>query len=422
MTYLNTTMNPVGTYQAPQAPAQVSMSLPTATAAQTVASDSFAMSWQPQPSFQANVQFQAPASNYSPALPTLTALSISREALTWATELEGRVAQGYKPTPEETAYYDSLGAQLNMLKQNVQPMSATPALPQIQDWSPAPTQAPGQPAPKPAAGNAFGPGMPAADKQVTMSEIEWSLILEEKVQKYGYKPTAEEELKYQNILARFKTNSEIKMEFLDSLSAQSPWVGANVSSIRYSKIAAAQVSDLIKAIKTGTGSVVGSLKSIGMTALKSTGLSALVSGGFSAVTNGIAYWQGKKTKTQAVSNIVTDTATGAVTGLGATIVGGAAMAALAGTSITGIGLTLLVGGAGMLGGWLADKLFSKSGAKDWIKSKTIAMMDGLGSAKTAAPQSQTQPVATGMPINTNNGNVGAVTTGYPTYTAPQFAY
>lgn len=407
MTYLNTTTNPVGSYQPQPAMAQVPMSLPTAQAAQTVSADSFAMSIPSQTTFQAPVQFQAPAQSFSPTVPTLTTLNISREALQWATELEGRVQQGYKPTAEETAYYDSLGSQLTMMKQNVQPMSATPALPTVQNWNPAPA-APAAGAQAPAAGNAFAPGLPAADKQVTMSEIEWSLILEEKVQKYGYKPTAEEETKYQNILARFKNNSEIKLEFLDSLAAQSPWVGANVSSIRYSKIAAAQVSDVIKAIKTGTGSVAGSLKSLGMTALKSTGLSALVSGAFSAVTNGIAYWQGTKTKTQAVSNVVSDTATGAVTGFGATIAGAAAMAAI-GTSIGGIGLTLLVGGAGMLGGWLADKVFSKTGAKDWIKSKTIAMMDGLGSAKTQPAQAQPQPAQQAQ---------AQMPSGYPTYQMP----
>lgn len=411
MTYLNPTINPAAAWQTSAAPTQLPMSLPTTAAGQTVATDNFAMSWQPQTNFQGNVQFQAPQQSFSPAVPTLTMLSISRESLQWATELEGRVQQGYQPTPDERAYYDSLGSQLAMLQQNIQPMSPTPALPTIQNWNPAPAQGQQPTQQAPAAGNPFAPGMPAADKQVTMSEIEWSLILEEKVQKYGYKPTPEEEAKYQNILSRFKTNPEIKMEFLDSLAAQSPWVGANVSSIRYSKIAASQVSDLIKAIKTGNGSVVGSLKGLGMTALKSTGISALVSGAFSAVTNGIAYWQGTKTKTQAVSNIVTDTATGAVTGFGATVAGGIAMAALASTSITGIGLTLLVGGAGMLGGWLADKLFSKTGAKDWIKSKTISMMDGLGSAKSQPPATQTQPVQTQV-------QQAPPTTGYPTYQMP----
>ena len=416
MTYLNTTAtSPMGSYMPqtalPASPAPTGFSV----VGQGVAGDNFASNWQPQTAFQGNVQFQAPAQTFSPAVPTLTTLNISREALQWATELEGRVQQGYQPTAEERSYYDSLGSQLAMLQQNIQPMSPTPALPQIQNWNPTPTGPAQQQPQNPAAVNPFGPGMPPADKQVTMSEIEWSLILEEKVQKYSYKPTPEEEAKYQNILARFKANSQIKMEFLDALAAQSPWVGANVSSIRYSKIAAAQVTDLIKAIKTGTGSVAGSLKSLGMTALKSTGLSALVAGGFSAVTNGIAYWQGKKTKTQAVSNIVTDTATGAVTGLGATIVGGAAMAALATTSITGIGLTLLVGGAGILGGWLADKLFTKTGAKDWIKSKTIAWMDGLGKAKSTAPQSQTQPMQQAQ-------QAAPPQTGYPTYQIPQQAY
>lgn len=413
MTYLNTTMSPVASYQAPTQPMSAPNSFPVAAATQTVAGDNFSTNWQAPVGFQNNVQFQsAPA--FSSSVPTLTTLSISREALEWASNMEQRVQQGYQPTAVEKAYYDSLGAQLVMLKENIQPMTPAPGLPQIQNWNPgpAPTQ-PGQ-APAAPATNPFAPGMPPADKQVTMSEIEWSLILEEKVQKYGYKPTADEEAKYQNILARFKTNSEIKMEFLDALAAQSPWVGANVAQIRYGKIIAADVSKVIAAIKTGTGSVGGALKSFGMTALKSTGLSALVSGGFSAVTNGIAYWQGKKTKTQAVSNIVTDTATGAVTGLGATIVGGAAMAALAGTSITGIGLTLLVGGAGVLGGWLADKLFTKSGAKDWIKSKTISMMDGLGNAKSQAPASQQQPIQQAAPQQAP---------GYPTYQMPNaYAY
>lgn len=414
MTYLNATASsPVGSYipqAAPMAPiAQPSQAAPVA------AVDSYAFS-APAASFQGNVQFQAPsnvasAQSFSPSVPTLTTLNISKEALEWATDLENRAKQGYQPSASETSYYQSLASQLSMLQQNVQPMSPTPALPQVQNWNAAPAAGPSQQPQAPAV-NPFGPNMPAADQQVTMSEIEWSLILEEKVQKYGYKPTSEEEAKYQNILARFKTNSNIKMEFMDALAAQSPWVGANVSSIRYSKIAATQVSDLVQAIKTGSGSVVGSIKSLGMTALKSTGLSALVSGGFSAVTNGIAYWQGKKTKTQAVSNVVTDTATGAVTGLGATIAGGAAMAALAGTSITGIGLTLLVGGAGMLGGWLADKIFSKTGAKDWIKSKTIAWMDGLGSAKSQPPQTQAQPMQQTQPQ-------APQTTGYPGYPSYQ---
>ncbi|MGV3523943.1 MAG: hypothetical protein ACO1RX_06950 [Candidatus Sericytochromatia bacterium] len=406
MTYLNTTVNPALGYQvtpsqATTAPLQTvaPVSLPTAAA------DSYTSSFQPAALVAPSAVQFAPNASYSPTVPTLTSLSISRDALNWATQMEARVQQGYQPTAEERAYYDALGTQLTMMRQNVQPMSATPALPQIQNWNAPQATAPQQgPAANP---NVFGPGMPAADQQVTMSEIEWALMLEEKVQKYGYTPTPEEEAKYQNTLARFKTNSEIKMEFLDSLAAQSPWVGANVASMRYSKIAATQVSNVISAIKNGTGSVAGALKSLGMTAVKSTGLSALVSGAFSAVTNGIAYYQGKKTKTQAVANVVTDTVTGAATGLGATVVGGAAMAALAGTSIAGWGLTLLVGGAGILGGFLADKLLTKSGAKDWVKSKVISMMDGLGSPKPAQTAQPQQAAAAAIPQ-----------AGYPTYAMP----
>lgn len=425
MTYLNTsTMNPVGFQSQPSPPTEIIV--PTAAPSQPVNSpllnpttapannnDQLSMSYQPTGiqappvSFNQGLPVQSNAApmlnvtnqNFSPYVPTLSTLSISKEGLAWATDFEQRVQNGYQPTQEEVSYYKSLADQLSMMRNNIQPMTPAPALPQIQNWNPAPAPAQQQPQQQaPTSGKAFGPGMPPLDQQVTMSEIEWALIIEEKVQKYAYKPTPEEETKYQNILTRFKNNSEIKMEFLDALAAQSPWVGANVATIRYSKVAAGQVSKVISAIKTGTGSVAGSLKSLGGTLLKSTGLSALVSGGFSAVTNGIAYWQGKKTATQAVSNVVTDTVSGAATGLGATLAGGAAMAALAGTSVAGFGLTLLVGGASILGGYLTDMLMNKTGAKQWVKSKVIALMDGLGSPKKdPQPAQQTAQTAAAQP-------------------------
>ncbi len=382
MTYLNNIAATTPAFSA-QLPTPSQLNIPQAAPAQTVsAPDSLNVSQPSAPMQNASTVQFAPTSS---SVPSLTTLNISRTDLQWATELEAKVQQGYQPTADEKNYYEALASQLMLLKNNIKPMSPTPALPQIQMPVGTPT-VPGAQAPQqPAGPNPFGPDMPAAGEQVTMSEIEWALIVEEKVQKYGYKPTPEEEARYQNILGRFKNNDKIKMTFLDSLAAQSPWVGANVGQVRYGKIVASEVSNLIGAIKTGNGSVVGALKGIGMATLKSTGISALVSGGFSAVTNGIAYWRGEKTKTQAVSNVVTDTVTGGITGLGATLAGGAAMAALAGTAVSGIGLTLLVGGAGMLGGWLTDKLFTSSGAKDWVKSKTIAMMDGL------TPQPQTAP-------------------------------
>ncbi len=382
MTYLNNIAATTPSYS-PQLPAPAQLNMPQAPAAQTVsAPDSLSMAQTNAPLQTANTVQFAPTSS---SVPTLTTLNISRNDLQWATELEAKVQQGYQPTAQERSYYEALGAQLALLKNNIKPMSPAPALPQIQMPTGSPAPAPTGQAPQQTNGvNPFGPDMPAAGEQVTMSEIEWALIVEEKVQKYGYKPSPEEEARYQNILGRFKNNDKIKMTFLDSLAAQSPWVGANVGQVRYGKIVASEVTNLISAIKTGNGSVVGALKGIGMATLKSTGISALVSGGFSAVTNGIAYWRGEKTKTQAVSNVVTDTVTGGITGLGATLAGGAVMAALAGTAVSGIGLTLLVGGAGMLGGWLTDKLFTSTGGKDWVKSKTIAMMDGLG-PKIATP-------------------------------------
>jgi hypothetical protein len=368
-----------------KAPSALGASLPMAAPSQPVVQgDAFRASVQPTSAFPAagaGVQFQAPGlsvqqtaapmlnvqnQNLSPYTPTLTTLNISREDLQWATQLEAKVQQGYQPTADETAHYQALATHLENMRTNVQPMIADPGLPQVN-----------YPAPQPQAPAAPGQGAQAPTgevKQVAMSEIEWALILEEQVQKHGYKPTSDEEARYQNILGRFKANSEIKMGLLDALAAQSPWVGSNVAQIRYSKIMASQVSDIIGGIKNGTGTVMSGLKGLGMTALKSTGLSAVVSGGFSAVVNGIAYFRGEKTKLQAVSSIVTDSVTGAATGLGATVAGGIATAALAATSITGLPLTLLIGGAGILGGYLADKLLTKTGAKDWIRSKVIGWM------------------------------------------------
>jgi len=368
-----------------KAPSALGASLPMAAPSQPVVQgDAFRSSVQPTAAFPAagaGVQFQAPGlpvqqaaapmmnvqnQNLSPYNATLTTLNISREDLQWATQLETKVQQGYQPSADEMAHYQALATHLENMRTNVQPMSNDPGLPQVN-----------YPAPQPQAPAAQGQGAQAPTgevKQVAMSEIEWALILEEQVQKHGYKPTSDEEARYQNILGRFKANSEIKMGLLDALAAQSPWVGSNVAQIRYSKIMASQVSDIIGGIKNGTGTVMSGLKGLGKTALKSTGLSAVVSGGFSAVVNGIAYFRGEKTKLQAVSSIVTDTVTGAATGLGATVAGGIATAALAATSITGLPLTLLIGGAGILGGYLADKLLTKTGAKDWIRSKVIGWM------------------------------------------------
>lgn len=393
------------TYTSLPAPSHLMPTMPTASATSSGSADMFTTTVNPGLNTPANAIQFAPSGlpiqqegaplmnvenqNFSPYVPTLTALNISRTDLQWATELESKVQQGYCPTAEEVAYYQNLGTQLSLLRENIQPLSPAPALPQYQDFGMAVPAAPQQ------SSQAFtNPNLPGPDQQVTLSEIEWSLILEEKVQKYGYRPTAEEEQKYQNILTRFKRNQEIKMEFMDALAAQSPWVGANVASIRYSKIVAGQISNIIGAVKNGTGSVLSGLKGLGMAAAKATGLSAVVSGGFSLVTNGIAYLQGKKTKTQMLANVATDTVTGAFTGLGATVAGGAAMTALAATSLAGWPVTLLVGAAGILGGYLADKLLVKTGAKEWIRSKVIGMLEGGKQPQAQVPVQQGQTPVT----------------------------
>lgn len=354
-----------------------------------------AISWDanqvPALPIQQNAQPFYNASTYNPQQFTLTALNISQTDLQWATDLENKVKAGnYQPNDQEKAYYQNLTGQLEALRNNIQPLTPTPDLPYMENYQTAqPGNVPTGNAPVDQTAAPTGPM-----KQVTMSEIEWALSVEEKVQKRGYQPTPEENTRYQDILARFKANPKIKTELWDALAAQSPWIGANVASIRYTKIVSSQVSSVVSGIKNGTGTVLAGLKGFGMTALKSTGLSALVSAGFSAVTNGIAVMQGKKSKEQAIVNVVSDTVTGAATGLGATVGGGLAMAALATTSLVGWPVTLLVGGASILGGWLADKLLTKSGAKTWVKDQVSKMVEKSSQpAQTMVPVQQAMPQA-----------------------------
>lgn len=373
---------------------QTSYSLPYANQ-QTQTTNSYAVQ---------NPAAQAPAASYAPTVPNLMVLNISQTDLQWATQLEQKVqTQGYQPTPQEMVAYENIANQLQAMRENVKPLTPTSPLP-LMPYTPPATQQPAGPQQNPGT-NPAGPGGPTSPgapppggegKPVTMSEIEWALTLEDRVQNRGYKPTPEEEQKYQDILGRFKNNPNIKMGIMDALTAQSPWIGANVATIKFSKGISGNVSQIIKAAKGGGGSVAAGLKGLGLNALKATGLSAVVSGGFSAVTNAIAVWQGTKTKEQAIVNVASDTVSGAVTGLGATVAGGAAMALAGG--LAGWPMMLVVGGASVLGGYLADKLYTKSGAKDWVKGKVSDMVYGKGKPPaTATPTQGAAPQTQGPP-------------------------
>ncbi|MEZ0367888.1 MAG: hypothetical protein ACAI44_02245 [Candidatus Sericytochromatia bacterium] len=107
-----------------------------------------------------------------------------------------------------------------------------------------------------------------------------------------------------------------------------------------------------------------SFKGIGTTALKGAGLSALVSAGVSAVANGVGVATGKIDSSKAVTNVVGDTITGAVGGLGAVTLGGLGGLAMAKMGMTGLPITIATVAIGALGGVAAsaikDKIMNKS--------------------------------------------------------------
>ncbi|HEY9844111.1 MAG TPA: hypothetical protein V6D23_26810 [Candidatus Obscuribacterales bacterium] len=107
-----------------------------------------------------------------------------------------------------------------------------------------------------------------------------------------------------------------------------------------------------------------SFKGIGTTALKGAGLSALVSAGVSALVNGVGVATGKVDSSKAVTNVVGDTITGAVGGLGAVTLSGLGGLAMAKMGMTGLPITIATVAIGALGGVAAsaikDKIMNKS--------------------------------------------------------------
>lgn len=230
-------------------------------------------------------------------------------------------------------------------------------------------------------------------KPITMSEAQWAVKFEEKVQKKGYKPTEQEMAKYQNIVARYKANPKVDQSIVELLAMQSSSLGAQVSSMRYGNA----VADSLRGMRSGASSSIGSdlgavesaglktgLKGLGGTLLKGTGLAAIVSGGFSLVTNGIQVLQGKKTWAEVGGTVAADTVNGAVSGLTGTLAAGGATLLAGAFGATGLVSTLIVGAGAMGGAWLGDKLFRGTGMYDSLKEKVDSWF---------APSAQAQALA-----------------------------
>ena len=98
----------------------------------------------------------------------------------------------------------------------------------------------------------------------------------------------------------------------------------------------------------------GGAKNVAITGVKGAGLSALVGAGVSAVTNGVGVATGKVDSSEAVSNVIGDTITSAVGGLGAVTVGGLGHMALSKIGVGGMGLTIATTALGVVGGVAAS--------------------------------------------------------------------
>lgn len=127
----------------------------------------------------------------------------------------------------------------------------------------------------------------------------------------------------------------------------------------------AQMGQNIKGIFSGGqgGGFFTGMKNVAVTGFKGAGLSALVGAGVSAVANGVGVATGKVDSSQAVSNVVGDTITSAVGGLGAVTLGGLGNLALSSMGVGGLPLTIITVGLGAAGGvgasFLKDKLMNK---------------------------------------------------------------
>ncbi len=99
-----------------------------------------------------------------------------------------------------------------------------------------------------------------------------------------------------------------------------------------------------------TSGVMGGLKNVAITSIKGAGLAALVGAGVSAVGNGIGVATGAVDGSQAVSNVIGDTVTSAVGGLGAVALGGAGHMLLSKFGVGGMAMTITTTALGAVGG------------------------------------------------------------------------
>ncbi len=138
------------------------------------------------------------------------------------------------------------------------------------------------------------------------------------------------------------------------------------------------IADASKSIagsfKTGSfKEIVGSLKTngkiMGTAGVNAAGIGALVSGGISLVSNTVSLAQGNDNLGGAVSNIITDSIKGALSGVGGVAVGGISSLTLSAFKVTGTPLVIagVVGGA--VGAALVNQFIDTDGIRASLRRK-----------------------------------------------------
>lgn len=141
----------------------------------------------------------------------------------------------------------------------------------------------------------------------------------------------------------------------DSFSSVTSLVsGAASGGFTAYKYGAQMGTDIGNMFGNGFHGFLGGLKNTAITGLKGMGISALVGAGVSAVGNGLGVATGKVDSSEAVSNVVSDTITSAVGGLGAVTAAGLGNMLLSKVGVAGIPLTVATVALGAAGGVTAS--------------------------------------------------------------------
>lgn len=198
---------------------------------------------QPAPPVVMPPQPQPPVYAPSPTAPVQGA--VTQQELDWAMQMQERIVQGYRPSPQEAAAYDNIqkryAAQQPAQQPVVPPQPSGQLRPVTQeelDWASQmqdrilagyrPTQAeadrytdiytryqsqpvnPGNAPAKPEK-PAYDPGVTApvvVDNTVTQQELQWAMDLQKRIDTQGYRPTQHEIARYTDIYTRYQAQQQ----------------------------------------------------------------------------------------------------------------------------------------------------------------------------------------------------------------------